>query len=151
MSNDMNPALNRLAIKLKEWPNGARYAVLDIETDQVYIDCGTQYGPSFDFTQWLQARRDLGFVMTEEEEVPPAQEWGKSVPEGVHSKYHREIKPGVWVDVYDVLHAWRVQNPALQHLVKKALQPGGRGHKTREQDMIDIVASALRAGELEGE
>lgn len=64
------------------------------------------------------------------------------------SKYHREIKPGIWVDVYDVLHAWRVQNPALQHLIKKSLQPGERGHKTREQDMKDIVASALRAGEL---
>ncbi len=66
------------------------------------------------------------------------------------SKYHREIKPGVWVDVYDVLAAWAVDNPALQHLVKKALQPGERGHKTREQDLADIVASAKRAQELEG-
>lgn len=65
------------------------------------------------------------------------------------SKYHREIKPGVHVDVYDVLAAWGVQNPALQHLIKKALQPGERGHKTLEQDMADIVASAKRAQELE--
>lgn len=65
------------------------------------------------------------------------------------SKYHREIKPGVWVDVYDVLAAWAVDNPALQHLIKKSLQPGERGHKTREQDLADIVASAKRAQELE--
>lgn len=65
------------------------------------------------------------------------------------SKYQREIKPGVWVDVYDVLQAWAVQNPALQHLIKKALQPGERGHKDKAQDMDDIVASALRARELE--
>ena len=65
------------------------------------------------------------------------------------SKYHREIKPGVWVDVYDVLRAWGVKNPALQHLIKKALAPGERGHKTLEQDMADIVASAKRARELE--
>lgn len=64
------------------------------------------------------------------------------------SKYHREISPGVWVDVYDVLKAWRVENPALQHLIKKALQPGERGHKTLEQDMDDIIASAKRAKEL---
>jgi len=64
-------------------------------------------------------------------------------------KYQREIKPGVWVDVYDVLAAWAVDNPALQHLIKKALQPGERGHKTREQDMADILASAKRAQELE--
>lgn len=64
------------------------------------------------------------------------------------SKYHREIKPGVWVDVYDVLNAWGVTNAALQHLIKKALQPGERGHKSREQDLEDIVASAKRAKEL---
>lgn len=64
------------------------------------------------------------------------------------NKYQREIKPGVWVDVYDVLQAWKVENPALQHLIKKALQPGARGHKSRDQDMADIVASAVRAKEL---
>lgn len=64
------------------------------------------------------------------------------------SKYHREIKPGVWVDVYDVLVAWSVTNPALQHLIKKALQPGERGHKDVEQDLQDILHSAKRAIEL---
>lgn len=64
------------------------------------------------------------------------------------SKYHREIKPGVFVDVYDVLQAFDVRNPALQHLVKKALAAGQRGHKTLSQDMDDIVASAIRAKEL---
>lgn len=54
----------------------------------------------------------------------------------------------VEIDVYDVLQAWEVQNPALQHLIKKALQPGARGHKSREQDLADIVSSAIRAKEL---
>lgn len=67
-----------------------------------------------------------------------------------HSKYHREIKPGVFVDVYDVLHAWAATNPALQHLIKKALQPGARGHKTWEHDMDDIVLSDHRARDLVG-
>ena len=67
----------------------------------------------------------------------------------IKNKYHREIKPGVFVDVYDVLKAWDVKNPALQHLIKKALQPGERGHKDLQQDLDDIVASALRAKELE--
>ena len=66
-----------------------------------------------------------------------------------HSKYHREIKPGVFVDVYDVLRAWAVSNPALQHLIKKALQPGARGHKDLMTDLDDIIASAKRAKELE--
>lgn len=65
------------------------------------------------------------------------------------NKYMHEIKPGVFVDVYDVLMAWNVTNPALQHLIKKALQAGDRGHKSREQDLQDIIDSAIRAKELE--
>ena len=65
------------------------------------------------------------------------------------NKYLHEIKPGIFVDVYDVLMAWNVTNPALQHLIKKALQAGDRGHKSREQDLQDIIDSAIRAKELE--
>lgn len=65
------------------------------------------------------------------------------------NKYLHEIKPGVFVDVYDVLMAWSVTNPALQHLIKKALQAGERGHKSREQDLQDIIDGAIRAKELE--
>lgn len=72
----------------------------------------------------------------------------KATPE-TPNKYQREIKPGVFVDVYDVLVAFSVTNPALQHLIKKALAAGQRGHKSLEQDMKDIVDSAIRAAELE--
>lgn len=63
------------------------------------------------------------------------------------SKYTKTIH-GVSVDVYDVLMAWGVTNPALQHLIKKALQCGKRGHKDNEQDLQDIIDSAIRAKEL---
>ncbi|QXV85460.1 hypothetical protein bas25_0038 [Escherichia phage VogelGryff] len=53
------------------------------------------------------------------------------------------------VDVYDVLEAWKTTNPALQHLIKKALQPGERGHKSLVEDLKDIIASAQRALEIE--
>ena len=64
------------------------------------------------------------------------------------SKYTKLIH-GVDVDVYDVLMAWSVTNPALQHLIKKALQCGQRGHKDKQQDLQDIIDSAIRAQELE--
>ena len=63
------------------------------------------------------------------------------------SKYTKAIR-GVSVDVYDVLMAWGVTNPALQHLIKKALQCGQRGHKDNEHDLQDIIDSAIRAKEL---
>ena len=64
------------------------------------------------------------------------------------SKYTKSVH-GVCVDVYDVLMAWGVTNPALQHLIKKALQCGQRGHKDKQQDLQDIIDSAIRAQELE--
>lgn len=60
-------------------------------------------------------------------------------------KYNREIKPGVFVDVYDVLYAFKVTDPCLQHLIKKALAAGQRGHKDARQDLVDIRDSAQRA------
>ena len=63
------------------------------------------------------------------------------------NKYHRNLK-GVTVDVYDVLKAFEVTDPALQHLIKKALCAGLRGHKNKDQDLQDILESAKRAVEL---
>ena len=69
--------------------------------------------------------------------------------ENVENKYNRRIK-GVLIDVYDILQAFPTGNPALDHAVKKALCPGSRGHKSREQDFRDIHASWKRAMQLEG-
>lgn len=49
------------------------------------------------------------------------------------------------VDVYDVIDAFGVKCPALQHLIKKALNAGTRGHKNELTDLEDIQASASRA------
>lgn len=65
-----------------------------------------------------------------------------------YDKYNRPCK-GVTIDVYDVLVAFNVTNPALQHLIKKALAVGQRGHKDKTEDLNDILASAKRAIELE--
>lgn len=66
------------------------------------------------------------------------------------NKYNRSCK-GIKIDVYDVLQAFDVTNPALQHLIKKALCAGLRGHKDRKQDLNEILESAKRAIELEKE
>lgn len=69
------------------------------------------------------------------------------------SKYDRTIigrdaagiPVAVTVDVYRVIDAFQVTDPALQHLVKKALCAGLRGHKDRTQDLNDIMQSAQKA------
>lgn len=67
------------------------------------------------------------------------------------NKYSREIKPGVFVDVYDVLNAFKTGSAAVDHAVKKLLAPGQRGVKSREQDLNEAIASIRRAVEIEGE
>lgn len=64
------------------------------------------------------------------------------------SKYHREIRTET-VDVYDVLVAFEVTNPATQHAIKKLLMPGQRGHKDTLQDLQEAQASILRAMDIE--
>jgi hypothetical protein len=63
------------------------------------------------------------------------------------NKYKRIVK-GAEIEVYDVLKACNVTNPALQHLIKKALQSGNRGHKDLQTDLQDIIDSAVRTKEL---
>ena len=65
------------------------------------------------------------------------------------SKYHIILK-GVEFDIYDLIAAYKITNPALQHLFKKVAMCGQRGHKNAETDLQDIIDSAVRAKELEG-
>lgn len=73
------------------------------------------------------------------------------------SKYKRMLRqtlPGAHagafavVDVYDVLRAWDVTCPALQHAIKKLLQPGQRGSKSAAQDLREAIGSIERAIQL---
>ena len=68
----------------------------------------------------------------------------------LESKYSRRIGKEV-VDVYDVLMAFNVTNPATQHAIKKLLMPGNRGHKDKLTDMKEACQSIARAIELESE
>lgn len=70
------------------------------------------------------------------------------------SKYDREIRPGVWVDVYETCGAFlgAITDPlflrirtAVDHAVKKLLAPGARGHKELRSDLKEARDSIDRA------
>ena len=69
-------------------------------------------------------------------------------PIDIGSKYHKQV-PGLIIDVYDVLKAFNVTNPATQHAVKKLLMPGLRGHKTVLSDLEEAHNSIKRAIQIE--
>ena len=71
-----------------------------------------------------------------------------STPTAEPNKYQRTV-PSTTIDVYDVLHAYSVTNPATQHAVKKLLQPGKRGHKDTLTDLREALASIQRAIQIE--
>ena len=66
------------------------------------------------------------------------------------SRYLKPV-PGkrVSIDVYDVLVAFEVTNPAIQHAIKKLLMPGRRGAKGVAQDLREARQSVFRAIEIE--
>ena len=70
------------------------------------------------------------------------------VPVSQQNKYQRTV-PSTTIDVYDVLTAYNVTNPATQHAIKKLLQPGNRGHKDTLTDLREALASIQRAIQIE--
>jgi len=68
----------------------------------------------------------------------------------VKNKYQREVK-GIFIDVYNILKAFDVTDPAIAHATKKLLAAGKRGHKDRKQDLMEAIESIKRAIELEDE
>jgi hypothetical protein len=63
------------------------------------------------------------------------------------SKYHVDCN-GQMIDVYDVLKAFNVVNPATQHAIKKLLKGGQRGFKDVNKDYQEAIDSIKRAIEL---
>ena len=75
----------------------------------------------------------------------------------IKHKYLKQIKGKVvpddelilYVDVYDVLKAFDVVCPAMQHAIKKMLCSGQRGVKDSMRDKREAIDSINRSIELE--
>lgn len=64
------------------------------------------------------------------------------------NKYKKQYK-GIEIDVYDVLKAFNVVNPAIQHAIKKLLAGGQIGYKDVKQDYNEAIQSIKRGIELD--
>ena len=72
-----------------------------------------------------------------------------TIPDGIkHPHYYKDVSDIDVIDVYVVLHRFGVTDPCLQHLIKKALCTGNRGHKDFLHDLQDIADTAQRALEI---
>ena len=60
-----------------------------------------------------------------------------------HNHYFRDC-PYDKIDVYRIIDIFEITDPAAQHILKKCIATGKRGHKDEERDWQDIVDSAQR-------
>lgn len=137
-----------------KWVDGVKYEMMPINKCWIKSDvqCGLE---TYKIKRYEIEMRPDNWKEGEKRMEPI----GQNGNEGEHyaelennkSKYHREIKKGVMVDVYDVLSAFEVANPAMQHALKKMLAPGKRGAKSTIQDMKEAIQSIERAIELEND
>lgn len=65
-----------------------------------------------------------------------------------HEHYFIDVSHIDRLDVYRLLDLFKVTCPVAQHIVKKALAAGQRGHKDTRRDWQDIADSAARRLEM---
>lgn len=119
------------------WRSSPDEAYMPMYLDQITTAYKNMKDENIKLMQKLSEKEVLEAAGIEEVSLPPK------------SKYHKEIKPGVWVDVYDVLAAFQVKCPAMAHAIKKCLMPGLRGSKGVTQDKAEAIASINRSIELQ--
>lgn len=180
MSNDTHPDLKWLAENVSEWSPSNCFcdssgAYLIRKTGPgTWMHCGPNSLAAKDpmkncFTkaQWLQARRDLGLVMTEQEAELPAQECGADGGhDPVNKPKHYQLREGY--EVYDLRQdlARKAQaagvphdqfsdwDRALEYLLrmwdKNGVEDAKKGAWYVNKLVGKLEASALRAKGLEG-
>lgn len=68
-----------------------------------------------------------------------------------HGHYFRDVSHLDKIDVYRVIDLWEVNDPCMQHILKKVLCPGKRGHKDLRRDIEDIYDTIKRRIEMDEE
>lgn len=73
---------------------------------------------------------------------------GAKIRENNH--YFIDVSDVDEVDFYEIAKRYNVTDPAIQHILKKCLAIGNRGHKDLETDLKDILKTAKRALQING-
>ncbi len=71
-------------------------------------------------------------------------QFGTGEPIKKHSHYFKNVDHLSAIDVYRVLLLFNVENPCLQHAVKKLLCAGKRGVKDQEKDVQEAIDTLER-------
>ena len=69
----------------------------------------------------------------------------------IDNPYIVDISKDNKLDIYRILKLYEVNDPCLQHAIKKLLCAGKRGVKNQTQDINEAILSLKRLLEMQGE
>ena len=123
----------------------ALYAIWNNESEETYMSV-TPEGTEQTLIDYVERIQQSNIEPQESDMSPTSKESARNTIVAP-SKYHRQIKKDIngWSDIYDTLDAYRVDNPAIAHAVKKMLCAGTRGYKDYQQDIQEAIDSLERA------
>ena len=106
---------------------------------------GTDYTSAIDITEMRHV--SIQQQLQESQQIASQKQ---QLPEK-HSHYFRDVSKLDKVDFYMLCRLFNVTDPCLQHIFKKVIATGNRGHKNYQQDIQDIFDTAKRLLEIEEE
>lgn len=68
-----------------------------------------------------------------------------------HNHYFKDVRHLEYIDVYRIIDLYEINDPCLQHALKKILVAGGRGHKDISRDVQDVIDSCERWKDMQVE
>jgi hypothetical protein len=85
--------------------------------------------------------------------IPETEETTEKVQEDTrkHNHYFKDVSHLDYIDVYRIIDLYKIQDPCLQHALKKLLVAGGRGSKDTNKDIQEVIDSCLRHQEMQRE
>ena len=153
---DDEPTLDKVKIKI----NGDLNQAVEIAKDMGYYNCQFEKIPqnaywllcnesgSVDYSMNENILNEYAMLHIEDELESLNDQYAEIEQVRKHRHYFKDVSNIAEIDVYAVLKLFDVTDPCLQHIVKKSLCAGKRGHKDMMEDLQNIVDTAIRAVEL---
>lgn len=110
------------------------------ETEAENTELNTKAGEWY--WEWETGEPNIGCIVKWRYAVQENLEEAKH--EGAKHTHYFKACPYESVDVYRLLEMFNVTDPCLQHVIKKALVAGGRGHKDIGKDVQDCIDTLER-------
>jgi hypothetical protein len=136
-------------LRLRDTINGEVKVLFRDETSGTVIEStDSRYPINFFSQEWTSAENGTIWEKLDIDMESIISSGEKEKNTDVGTKYKKTVQ-STEIDVYDVLVAYDVTNPAIQHAIKKLLMPGLRGHKNVLSDLREAQNSIKRAIEIE--